>query len=68
MPCVLTRDLREHAVIDAARGAGINLMGLTDLHATPIAKPSFLMGYAAYTPAELEVGVLRLAKALRSIL
>lgn len=68
MPCILTCDLPERTVIDAARRAGIDLMGLTDLHATPIAKPGFLMGYAAYTPAELEVGVLRLAKALRSIL
>jgi len=67
MPCILTCDLSERSVIEAAQRAGIDLMGLTGLHATTIAEPGILMGFAAYTPTELEAGVLKLAKALRSI-
>lgn len=67
MPCILTCNLPESAVIDAARRVGIDLMGLTSLHATDNAKSGFLMGFAAYTPAELEAAVVKLAKAFRSL-
>ena len=67
MPCILTCDLQERAVIDAAKRIGLDLMGLTSMHATDEAKPGFLMGFAPYTPAELEAAVLKLVKALRSL-
>ncbi|QBE91384.1 PLP-dependent aminotransferase family protein [Sphingomonas paucimobilis] len=67
MPCVLTCDIEERDAIHAARRAGIDLMGLSALHATEQAKPGFLMGFAAYTPAELEVAILKLAAAFKSL-
>ncbi|MFD2651601.1 MocR-like pyridoxine biosynthesis transcription factor PdxR [Brucella rhizosphaerae] len=67
LPCILTCNLPETAAIDAARRVGIDLMGLTSLHATDNAKSGFLMGFAAYTPAELEAAVVKLAKAFRSL-
>jgi len=65
MPCVFTRDISERAVIDAAGRAGIDLLGLTALHASTRHRAGFLMGFAAYTPAELETAVERLARVLR---
>jgi GntR family transcriptional regulator/MocR family aminotransferase len=65
MPCVFTRDISERAVIDAAARAGIDLLGLTALHASTRHRAGFLMGFAAYTPAELETAVERLARVLR---
>ncbi|WP_428832885.1 hypothetical protein [Pseudaminobacter soli (ex Li et al. 2025)] len=53
--------------IDAARRAGIELLGLSALHATGDGKAGFLMGIAAYTPAEIEMAVGRLANALRAV-
>lgn len=67
MPCVLTCDIEERDAIHAARRAGIDLMGLSALHATERAKPGFLMGFAAYTPAELEVAIVKLAAAFKSL-
>ncbi|NEI03632.1 aminotransferase class I/II-fold pyridoxal phosphate-dependent enzyme [Rhizobium leguminosarum] len=66
MPCVLTCDLSERAVIEAGRRVGIELFGLSALHASDNAKAGFLMGFAAYTPEELEVAVKKLADVLRS--
>lgn len=66
MPCVLTRGLSERAAIDAARRVGIELLGLSALHAAGDGKPGFLMGFAAYTPAEIESAVRKLANALRN--
>lgn len=67
MPCVLTRDISERAVIDAAARAGIDLLGLTALHASTRHRAGFLMGFAAYTPAEQETAVERLARVLREL-
>jgi len=67
MPCLLTGDLSERAAIDAARRVGIELLGLSALHASGEARAGFLMGFAAYTPAEIEVAVKKLANALRAI-
>ncbi len=67
MPCVLTCDLSESAAIDAARRAGLDLMGLTGLHASTDRKAGFLMGFAAYTPYELEMAVKKLATVLRTL-
>lgn len=66
-PCVLTCDLAERTAIDAARRAGIELLGLSALHAAGDAKAGFLMGFAAYTPLEIEAAVKKLANALRAV-
>jgi GntR family transcriptional regulator/MocR family aminotransferase len=66
MPCVLTRLVSERAVVDAARGAGIDLLGLTALHLSKRHKAGFLMGFAAHTPHELEVAVKKLKEVLRA--
>lgn len=67
MPCVLTCELPERTVIDAAQRAGIDLLGLSALHATGDGKAGFLMGFAAYAPFEIEAAVRKLEKALRSV-
>lgn len=67
MPCVLTCDIPERVAVDAARRVGVELLGLSPLHATGGGKAGFLMGFAAYTPADLEVAVRKLANALQSV-
>jgi len=68
MPCVFIRDIPEQRAIDAARRAGIDLLGLSALHASSAtATAGFLMGFAAHSPAELEVAVKKLAQVLRQI-
>lgn len=67
MPCVLTCDLQERTAVDAARRVGIELMGLSALHAAGDGKAGFLMGFAAYTPLEIEVAVKKLGNALRAV-
>ena len=66
MPCALTGTLSERAAIDAARHVGIELLGLSALHALGIPETGVLMGFAAYTPAEIETAVRKLATAYRS--
>ncbi|MHC3941887.1 MocR-like pyridoxine biosynthesis transcription factor PdxR [Paenochrobactrum sp. BZR 201-1] len=61
MPCILTCDIAENSVIEAAQRAGIALTGLSSLHVMGNVKNGFLMGFAAYTPQELESGVKKLA-------
>jgi GntR family transcriptional regulator/MocR family aminotransferase len=67
MPCLLTCDIPERMAVDAARRVGVELLGLSALHAAGDGKAGFLMGFAAYTPAELEVAVRKLANALRMV-
>ena len=67
MPCLLTGDLPERVAIDAARRAGVELLGLSALHALDNPKAGFLMGFAACTPAEIEVAVRKLARAFRAV-
>ncbi|GAB1715792.1 MAG: GntR family transcriptional regulator [Nitrobacter sp.] len=67
MPCVLTCDMSERTAIDAARRVGIELLGLSALHVAGNGKAGFLMGFAAYTPTEIEVAIVKLANALRSV-
>ncbi|WP_273727535.1 PLP-dependent aminotransferase family protein [Brucella gallinifaecis] len=67
MPCLLTGNLSERMAIDAGRRVGIELLGLSALHATGNARPGILMGFAAYTPHEIEVAVKNLANALRAV-
>ncbi|QCO04763.1 MocR-like pyridoxine biosynthesis transcription factor PdxR [Azospirillum argentinense] len=66
MPCLLTGDLTERAAVDAARRAGIELLGLSALHAAGDDKAGFLMGFAAYTPFEIETAVRKLETAFRA--
>ena len=67
MPCVFVRDIPEREAIDTARRAGIDLLGLTPLHASSKHKAGFLMGFAAYAPKELEIAVKRIANVLREL-
>lgn len=67
MPCVFTGNLSERAAVDAARRAGIDLLGLTALHVSNRHQPGFLMGFAAHTPHELEVAVKKLASVLHAL-
>ena len=67
MPCVLTCDIPEGVAINAARRVGVELLGLSALHAMGGGKAGFLMGFAAYTPTEMEVAVRKLANALQMV-
>lgn len=67
MPCVLIRDIPEHQVIEAARRADIDLLGLTALHVTANPEAGFLMGFAAYSPQEMEVAVKKLANIFQTL-
>ena len=62
MPCTLIRDISERTAVDCARRAGIDLLGLTQLHASSPQQAGFLMGFAAHTPHELEVAARKLAQ------
>ncbi|WP_375058023.1 PLP-dependent aminotransferase family protein [Zobellella sp. DQSA1] len=67
MPCVFIRDIPERDTVDSARRAGIDLLGLTALHASNKHKAGFLMGFAAHTPGELEIAVKKLVNVLRAL-
>ena len=67
MPCTFVRALPEAEAVDAAQRAGIDLLGLSTLHAANAPAPGFLMGFAAHAPAELEAGVEVLGKVLRGL-
>lgn len=67
MPCVFIRDIPESEAVDSARRAGVDLLGLTALHASSRHKAGFLMGFAAHTPHELEIAVKKLANVLRAL-
>lgn len=72
MPCRLVCDLPEREAVDRARRAGIDLLGLTSLHAPGRHAPGwpgpgFLMGFAAHAPGELDLAVRALAKVLRGL-
>lgn len=67
MPCVFIRDIPERAAVDAARKAGIDVLGLTELHASKRHKAGLLMGFAAHAPHELEIAVKKLAQVLRTV-
>ncbi|MDP9588745.1 UNVERIFIED_ORG: GntR family transcriptional regulator/MocR family aminotransferase [Shinella zoogloeoides] len=67
MPCLLTGNLSERTAIDAGRRVGIELLGLSALYATSDTRAGFLMGFAAYTPTEIEHSVKKLANAFRAV-
>ncbi|WP_336810145.1 MocR-like pyridoxine biosynthesis transcription factor PdxR [Bosea sp. MMO-172] len=66
MPCMLTCDMSERAAIEAARRVGVELLGLSSLHAAGNGEAGFLMGFAAYSPLELESAVKRLGQSLKA--
>lgn len=68
IPCILICDLSEQSVIEGARRAGVDLFGLTGLYASAKPQAGFLLGFAAYTPMEMEAAVKSLAKVFRSLL
>ncbi|MBP6706529.1 MAG: PLP-dependent aminotransferase family protein, partial [Achromobacter sp.] len=67
VPCVLAPGLSERQALDAARRDGIDLLGLTGLHASARHKAGFLMGFAAHAPNEQEVAIRKLAGVLRAL-
>lgn len=67
MPCVLTGEISERAAIDAARRVGVDLLGLSGLYAAGDGEPGFLMGFAAYTPMELEGAVRKLTRTFQAL-
>jgi GntR family transcriptional regulator/MocR family aminotransferase len=67
MQCVFIRHMSESAVIDAARKAGIDLLGLSPLYASTPHTTGFLMGFAAHAPHELDRAVNTLAQVLRAV-
>ncbi len=67
MPCVFTRNIPERDAIESAHRAGIDLQGLTALHASDRQEAGFLMGFAAHAPHEQERGVRELARVLRAL-
>lgn len=64
MPCHFVQGLPEDAVVRAARGVGIDLLGLGSLYAVPRNDAGLLMGFAALTPAEMRAAVVKLEKVL----
>jgi GntR family transcriptional regulator/MocR family aminotransferase len=67
MPCLLRDGLSERTAIDAARRSGVELLGLSALHDRSDAAAGFLMGFAAYTPMEIEIAIRKLAAAFRAV-
>ncbi len=67
MPCFLKAELDEASVLAAARAEGIELMGLSGLHASGDGAAGFLMGFAAYDPGEMELAVVKLARIMASM-
>lgn len=67
LPCVFTRDIPEREAVAAAQRAGIDLLGLSGLHLASPHQAGFLMGFAAYTPGEMENALQKLAGVLATL-
>lgn len=67
LPCVFAKDMSERKAVEAARQAGIDLLGLTSLYMACNQRPGFLVGFAAYTPRELEIAVKTLANIFHTL-
>lgn len=65
MPCTFIRAIPEREAVESAQRAGIDLLGLTALHASSRHQAGFLMGFAAHAPHELDIAVKKLANVLR---
>lgn len=60
---LLPEGVPEHELIEAARAAGVQVVGVASMSATYQYPPAFVLSYAASTQGMLEEAVLRLAKA-----
>lgn len=67
MPCHLKHGISEKEMAAAARRAGVDILGLSDLYAGTPASTGFLMGFAAYTEREIEDAVKKLAAIFRHV-
>ena len=67
MPCHLRLGISEAEIAVAARRAGVDILGLTELYAGSPASTGFLMGFAAYTEREIEDAVKQLAAIFRGL-
>jgi GntR family transcriptional regulator/MocR family aminotransferase len=67
MPCHLRQGISEAEIAVAARRAGVDILGLTELYAGSPASTGFLMGFAAYTEREIEDAVKQLAAIFRGL-
>lgn len=64
MPCWLHADINEEQTLNAARQAGLAIAGMRQFWLTHPAPAGWLLGFAAFTPYEIEQGVIRLRAAL----
>ncbi|QWK81372.1 PLP-dependent aminotransferase family protein [Ochrobactrum sp. BTU1] len=67
LACTLTGRLSEASLIEAGRRAGIDLLGLSHLYMCDRPPAGILMGFAAYTPGELEAAVKKLAISIEDL-
>ncbi len=67
MPCFLRAGIDEAQAVAAAQRVGVELLGLSPLSGSGGGRPGFLMGFAAYTPDEMEKSIRQLAEALRGL-
>lgn len=67
LPCLLAPELDEAEAVSAARRVGIDVLGLSTLSAGGHGRAGLLLGFAAYTAAEMDAGVKKLARALRRV-
>ncbi|MGY5957236.1 PLP-dependent aminotransferase family protein [Kosakonia sp. BK9b] len=67
MACRLRPGISETAIAVAARRAGIDMLGLSDLYVNSPTSTGFLMGFAAYTEEEIEDAVEKIAAIFRHL-
>lgn len=67
IPCIFRTELAEHTVIEQAARVGIDLLGLSTLHALKPNQSGILMGFAAYTHEELEQAIQKLAEIFKRL-
>ena len=67
MPCFLHAGVDETQALTAAQRAGIELLGLSPLSGSGSGRPGFLMGFAAYTPDEMEKAARTLAAVFQNL-
>ena len=64
MPCLFVCDMDEAEAVRAARRAGVDVLGLSTLHAGQTPAQGLLLGFAAHAPHEMAAGIEALASAL----
>lgn len=67
MPCFMKGGFSEQHAVETARRVGIDVMGLSALHANGRGAAGFLMGFAAYTPTEMDGAIRKFAAALTKV-